>query len=149
MIVAVTPNPAVDITYHLDHLVVGDVNRVREVAVRPGGKGINVARVCRQWTREVEAVLPVGGANGQGLLAALAAEELRCHPVMIAGETRRTIVTVTSDGTTTGLYERGPELSVDEWQRLVAQVADAGTRADVVTISGSLPPAAAPSATGS
>ncbi|MER6668710.1 1-phosphofructokinase, partial [Amycolatopsis japonica] len=44
MIVTVTPNTALDVTYTVDGLRAGDVHRVREVRHRAGGKGVNVAR---------------------------------------------------------------------------------------------------------
>ena len=42
----ITPNPAIDVTYTVDTVVLQKVNRVREVAHRPGGKGVNVARLA-------------------------------------------------------------------------------------------------------
>ncbi|MFB9966914.1 1-phosphofructokinase family hexose kinase [Sinosporangium siamense] len=47
MIVTVTLNPALDITYEVPGLSLDATNRVSTVAVRAGGKGINVARVIR------------------------------------------------------------------------------------------------------
>ncbi len=57
VILTVTPNPAVDVTYHLDELRPGTVHRVDDVVSRAGGKGINVARVLQQLGVASEAVL--------------------------------------------------------------------------------------------
>jgi tagatose 6-phosphate kinase len=45
VIVTVTPNPALDITYHVDEPRHGREHRVHDVHEWPGGEGINVARV--------------------------------------------------------------------------------------------------------
>jgi hypothetical protein len=44
MILTVTSNVALDITYRVDQLTPGSSHRVRRVEERAGGKGINVAR---------------------------------------------------------------------------------------------------------
>ena len=45
MIMTVTLNPALDVTYTVDALVHGREHRVSGMSVRAGGKGVNVARV--------------------------------------------------------------------------------------------------------
>jgi tagatose 6-phosphate kinase len=47
MILTVTPNVALDITYRVDQLTPGSSHRVRRVEERAGGKGVNVAGVLR------------------------------------------------------------------------------------------------------
>lgn len=47
MIVTVTLNPALDVTYDVDTLVVDATNRVAGVSAHAGGKGVNVARLLR------------------------------------------------------------------------------------------------------
>ena len=46
MILTVTPNPALDLTWHVDRLTVGGTHRADAGAARAGGKGLNVARVA-------------------------------------------------------------------------------------------------------
>ena len=45
MILTVTPNPAIDLTWHVDRLTPGATHRVPTGASRAGGKGLNAARV--------------------------------------------------------------------------------------------------------
>lgn len=45
MILTVTLNAALDLTYHVPALRPHATHRVTDVAERPGGKGLNVARV--------------------------------------------------------------------------------------------------------
>ena len=56
MILTVTCNPAVDVTYDVDRLVPGAVHRVSRVRQRLGGKGVNVARVLHQLGEPVHAL---------------------------------------------------------------------------------------------
>jgi tagatose 6-phosphate kinase len=44
MILVVCLNPALDITHHVEHVDWAGVNRPTDVHLRPGGKGVNVAR---------------------------------------------------------------------------------------------------------
>ncbi len=64
MIVTVTLNPAVDKTCEAGRIMPGDVNRLRSVSSVAGGKGINVARILRQFRLPCAAMGFVGGYGG-------------------------------------------------------------------------------------
>lgn len=140
MIVTLTPNPAIDVTYRVGTHTPGDTNRVLEVQRRPGGKGVNVARVLAALDVPVRAVLPLGGEAGRWLSTAL---DVPFEPVAISGETRTT-VTVTGDGHPTVYTEPGPEVSEEEWTAFGARLAGCLARAGFLVISGSLPHGASP-----
>ncbi|MCW2945906.1 MAG: 1-phosphofructokinase, partial [Actinoallomurus sp.] len=135
MIVTVTPNLALDVTYELAELRPGHAHRVRAVHARAGGKGVNVARVLKSLGHDVLVLGLAGGATGDAVRADLDASGLRHDLVPCAGETRRT-VTVVAGGEATLLNEPGPVVSPDEWAALEARVPDA----DILVVSGSLPP---------
>jgi len=135
MIVTITPNLALDVTYELPELRPGQVHRVREVHKRAGGKGVNVARVLRSLGHEVLVLGLAGGSTGQAVREDLDAAGLPHDLVPCAGETRRT-VTAVAGGEATLLREPGPAITEREWAALEASVPDA----DVVVVSGSLPP---------
>ncbi|GAA4632375.1 1-phosphofructokinase family hexose kinase [Actinoallomurus vinaceus] len=135
MIVTVTPNLALDVTYELPELLPGETHRVENVHARAGGKGVNVARVLHTLGHDVLVIGLAGGATGTALRADLDAAGLAHDLVPIAGETRRT-VTVVAGGDATLLNEPGPTITPEEWAALEARIPDA----DVVVISGSLPP---------
>jgi 1-phosphofructokinase family hexose kinase len=134
MIVTLTPNPALDLTYHLDVLPLGDVGRVAPAAARAGGKGLNVARVLHQQGVPVHAVTTAGGATGEALAADLPFPHTL---VPVAGETRRSIALIEPDRATV-LNETGVALSPAETVALLA--AARGVRSGVLVVSGSLPP---------
>ncbi|WP_331272912.1 1-phosphofructokinase family hexose kinase [Motilibacter deserti] len=142
MILTVTANPALDVTYRLPALAPGRVHRVREVLVRAGGKGVNVARVLRQLGEPVVATGLGGGPDGARLVEELRAEGVEADFLDELPDVRRTLVVSGEDGVVTSLWEPGraahdPGRAAD---RLVDAVAARLAAARAVTVSGSLPP---------
>jgi tagatose 6-phosphate kinase len=62
----------------------------------------------------------------------------------IAGETRRTITVVDSDGEATVLLEPGPVVTAAEWAMFAEHVRRLSARASVLVVSGSLPQGVSP-----
>ncbi len=140
MIVTVTANLALDVTYGLDRLVPNHAHRVRSVRQRAGGKGVNVARVLHQLGHETRVVAAAGGATGALVRSDLDAAGLSHDLVGIAGESRRTVTLVSSaDGQATLLNEPGPAVSAPEWAQLTGVVRRVSDSAGVVVLAGSLP----------
>ncbi|HKD96862.1 MAG TPA: 1-phosphofructokinase family hexose kinase [Micromonosporaceae bacterium] len=138
MILTLTPNPAVDLTYHLPTLRVGQVNRVGTVTRRPGGKGVNVARILAAHGFPVLALGPAGGATGDEVRSLLDAAGVAHDLTPVGGATRRTVVVAAADAAT-GLWEPGPVLSAAEWAAVRDTYVEALRSADVAVLSGSLP----------
>lgn len=137
MILTVTLNPALDITYVVDSVTPGSTHRVSEVAERAGGKGVNVASVLHQLGAPVLATGLLGGTTGErvgALLGGLPAGFMR-----IEGETRRTIV-ATDGQDATGFWEPGPVITAAEWDGFRRHFDLLCSHASVVVCSGSLPP---------
>jgi tagatose 6-phosphate kinase len=135
MIVTVTLNPALDLTYTVDALVPHATHRVSHVAERAGGKGLNVAGVLHALGEPVLATGLLGGATG----AAVRALAGMPHSfTTIGGETRRT-VTVLDRADATGLWEPGPVVTGEEWEAFQAHYVTLVRDAAVVVLSGSLP----------
>jgi tagatose 6-phosphate kinase len=140
MILTVTANPALDVTYRVATLVPHGTHRVSAVAERAGGKGLNVARVLHALGEPVLATGLLGGATGARVGELLAGGPPASF-VPIAGETRRTVA-VADDGDATGFWEPGPAVSAGEWAAFVSHFRSLAEAADVVVLSGSLPPGA-------
>lgn len=143
MIVTVTANLALDVTYRLDRLAPNRVHRARSVNQRAGGKGVNVARVLRWLGHETRVVGLAGGATGELIRADLDAAGLRHDLVEIEGESRRTVALVPDHGQATLINEPGPKVSHREWERLGELVRRVSARATAVVFAGSLPPGVA------
>lgn len=139
MIVVVTPNPAVDVTYRVDLQQIGETQRVRSVDRRPGGKGINVARVLAAEGAATHSVLPLGGSTGDWVADRLDALGLPMTAVPIDGETRTTVTIVDGVAHPTMFGEPGPVVGPSSWKLLHATVRGALRTADTLVLSGSLP----------
>ncbi len=138
MILTVTLNAALDVTYQVAELRPGGSHRVQRVRQRAGGKGVNVARVLRSLG--VDAVLTglVGGATGAPIRADLARSGLADELVDIAGESRRT-VSVVAGGEATLFNESGPEVTEQEWAAFRLRFVELAVGAAAVVLAGSLP----------
>ena len=62
LILVVSLNPALDLTYEVDAADWAGVNRPHTVHVRPGGKGVNVARTLRALGCQVRLAGLIGGS---------------------------------------------------------------------------------------
>lgn len=143
MIVTVTPNPALDLTWEIDRIEIGGTHRANTGAVRAGGKGLNVARVAHAQGFEVRALTTFGGATGAELRDELAQSGVPNLLVPVAAPTRRSIAWVDrSLGDTTIVNERGANPSAEEWAAFKAVVRAEAATASVLVISGSFPPGA-------
>ena len=146
-LVAIAPNPSIDRFFVVDRLRRGAINRpILEVQVA-GGKGLNVARAATALGANVSVLTFLAGHAGRWIADELAREGVPGTYVRTDGETR-TCVTIhdAADGRLTELYEAGPTVGADDWNRfetaLRAQVNDG--KVGLVAVSGSLPPGAPP-----
>ncbi len=142
MILTVTANPALDKTLAIPPYVRGGVLRSTVTSVEPSGKGVNVSVALARHGVPTRALLPVGGAAGDRLLAGLG--PLRTAVVRVAGETRTNISLLEPGGSVTKVNEPGPELGRGEVEGLLGLVAEHAAGTDWVVTCGSLPPGAPP-----
>lgn len=141
MILTVTLNAALDLTYSINRVAWGDTNRVAAVFQRAGGKGLNVARVLHALGDEAVAAGLAGGWTGDAIRADLARSGLSDELDPIDGESRRTVAIVDEEAHETTVFnERGPTISEREWTAFQAHYQSLLPRARVVVLSGSVPP---------
>jgi 1-phosphofructokinase family hexose kinase len=149
MIVTVTPNPALDLTWHVDALEPGETHRMPTGVSRAGGKGLNAARVLHATGHRVIALATAGGASGDEFRAELEASGVAHELVPVGGATRRSVAIVDEgSGETTILNEFGAALTPRETARLAASAERLARTARVVAVCGSLPPGFEPEALG-
>ena len=146
VILTVTLNIALDVTYHVGRFEHGHTTRVGEVARRAGGKGVNVARVLHELGREVVVTGLAGGFTGQALRAEMEAAGLRDELVEIEGQSRLTVVVVDREGAATGFSERGPVVMNGEWEAARDRCDELIGSSAVVVLAGSLPAGVPPDA---
>jgi tagatose 6-phosphate kinase len=142
VILTITLNSALDVTYRLAAVRWREANRVEEVGRRAGGKGVNVARVLHALGHRAVVTGFAGGPTGEEVRADLAAAGLPDRLVPIAGDTRRTVTVVETGpgGGTTLLSEPGPQVTAAEWRALLERVGGLLGDAQAMVASGSLPP---------
>ncbi|MEW6086512.1 MAG: 1-phosphofructokinase family hexose kinase [Chloroflexota bacterium] len=140
MILCVTPNPAIDRTLHVGTLRLGEVHRSDSVLALAGGKGLNVARTIRALGGAPLCMGLLGGHTGN-LLAELAEREgLSAYWTRMKSETRTCVILVEEDKDATVINERGTDVSADECQNFLRDVWAQAEHAQLVCVSGSLPP---------
>ena len=143
MILTITPNPALDVTYDVERLVPRESHRVLSVQELAGGKGINVASVLHLLGLDVLATGVVGGPTGEQVRADLDRRGIPHRFARAASPTRRTTTVVSrEDGEATAFNEPGWPWPDDAWTALLDHVAALLDEhpVRVLVASGSLPP---------
>lgn len=136
------PNLTIDRTSTLPELRPGEVLRLADVIVTPGGKGLNVARAARALGVPAALVAFLPGHMGRAAAALIAEEGVTLQGVPTSGELRSTSVILEPSGRATVLNEPGPRVSDERWVALEGVVDDALVDHHVLVCSGSLPPGA-------
>lgn len=140
MVLTVTLNAALDVTYEVERLVPNTSHRITRQHAQAGGKGVNVSRVLSALEQDTCATGLVGGATGQ----AIREEVVSGFPeafFTISGESRRTHTVVSAAGGDATLFnESGPQVSGEEWSAFREHITNMLGCADVLVCSGSLPP---------
>ena len=142
-IVSVCLTPGLQRSVTLDHLRVGEVNRLKSIAVDVSGKGVNVCRVLQRLGIPA-CCISQGGDNGEQLLAMATGEALDLRLVPSAGilRTCTSIVETASDGgcRVTEIIEPSPTVTPDCLSMLLATVREALADAEALVIAGSMAP---------
>ena len=138
MISVVCLSPAIDVTYRVEKVVLGESNRVLEVQKRPGGKGVNVARVLQQLGASPRLHIPLGGANGAWIISELQKLGVETQVVPIAAETRSALAVVSEEVTV--FNEPAAAISEAELASLEGDL----ERSEVMIVSGSIPSSISP-----
>jgi tagatose 6-phosphate kinase len=149
VIITVTLNAALDLTYRVAALRPHATHRVLDTVERPGGKGLNVARVLAALGHPCTVTGFAGGAPGAELRQRLAATPEAAGGLLtdalrpVGGATRRTVGIVdVSTGDTTMFNEPGPTVTAAEWADFLDTYRGLLEAGDVtaVALCGSLPP---------
>lgn len=151
MIYTVTLNPALDKTVVIPHFRADTVNRVTNVRMDPGGKGINVSKVLAELGEPSVAFGFAGGAAGQTLRRMLAERGLESELYEADGETRTNLKIIDpASHTNTDVNEPGPQVSATALEELLRRLLARIAPGDLVVLSGSLPagPGRIPTAAG-
>ncbi|MSS77464.1 hexose kinase [Anaerococcus sp. AGMB00486] len=138
MILTITANPSVDISYKLDGFVIDDVNRTAKVEKDAGGKGIHVSYVLKELGEDVTNSGFIGGKLGEFIEKRLDERKISHDFIKLDDETRNCIA-ILHDGKQTEILEKGPEVSKEKEDEFLAHLKEIANNLDIISISGSLP----------
>ncbi|HBT4784565.1 TPA: tagatose-6-phosphate kinase, partial [Klebsiella pneumoniae] len=99
MILTISLNPGLDITYSFTHFHLNNINRVshNKILKVAGGKTLNVTRVIKQSGTNVLSTGIVGGLVGEEIIQLLNAHGVRNDFYRISGNSRNNI-TIATEG---------------------------------------------------
>ena len=134
-VITVTPAPAIDRTYVVNTLELGEVHRATEVHAELAGKGVNVASNLLVGNVASRAVVPLSIDDS----ATLTSDVIVPHPV--SQPIRVNITVLEEGGRTTKINEEAPALSSAEWAGLVETTLSlAGdNRSPWILVAGTIP----------
>jgi 1-phosphofructokinase len=139
MIITVTMNPAIDKTVDLEQMVHGGLNRVKNVIMDAGGKGINVSKTIKELGGETIAAGFVGGSGGLLIKKVLQEMGIRSDFVEIKNEIRTNLKVVEADGNVTEFNEAGPLVSQEELEELTQKLLNYANEDALFVLAGSIP----------
>lgn len=139
MILTVTSNPAVDRVYFLDKFEMGNVYRTKRFTYTAGGKGLNVARVCKVLGCETAAMGFAGGFSGAFIRSEIEKQGIKDLFTDISKETRTCLNISDGNGISGEILEPGPEISETEKNKFIKEFVSCIDDYNIICISGSLP----------
>ncbi|MBM7694542.1 1-phosphofructokinase [Peribacillus deserti] len=141
MIYTVTLNPSIDYIVEVEDFQINSLNRMKQEAKFPGGKGINVSRVLSRIGSGNKALGFIGGFTGSFIESFLQAENVHMDFTHIAEDTRINIKLKT--GKETEINGLGPKITEENYQELLAKI-DRLASQDTIVLAGSVPPSFPP-----
>jgi 1-phosphofructokinase family hexose kinase len=142
------PNLTLDRMLRIDELRPGEVLRFSEATIAPGGKGVNVVRVCRTLGFPAVLVALAPGRTGRAVVELLQDEGLELHAVATGGEARAASIVLERSGRATVLNEPGATIGGEDWRAFEGAVAERLSGHRFLVCIGSTPPGSPPDAYG-
>lgn len=137
MIYTLTLNPAIDYYMAMENFQLGALNSLEEGYTLPGGKGINVSKVLKNFSVESVALGFIGGFTGDYIIKHLKEYQIENDFVTLNENTRINIKLKTKDSETeiAGISPKITVENIDELLKKFQQV----KKEDIVILSGSVP----------
>ena len=137
MIYTLTLNPAIDYYLSMGNFQLGSLNSLEEGYTLPGGKGINVSKVLKNFSVESKALGFVGGFTGDYIKKHLNEYEIESDFIELQENTRINIKLKTKDSETE-IAGKSPTISKENIEELLKKFEEI-KKDDVVILSGSVP----------
>lgn len=137
MIYTLTLNPAIDYYMSMEKFQLGGLNSLEYGYTLPGGKGINVSKVLKNFSVESKALGFVGGFTGDYIIKHLKGYEIESDFIELEENTRINIKLKTKDSETE-IAGKSPTISKENINELLEKFKGIKTE-DIVILSGSVP----------
>ena len=138
MIYTVTLNPSLDYHAFTDRFAAGELNRSNKELLLPGGKGINVATVMKEFGYECTLLGFTAGTTGQEIKRLVSEAGLVDEMTGLPSGMSRINVKIHAKEETE-LNGTGPFISSEDLESLMKRI-DRINDGDVLVLSGSIPP---------
>lgn len=135
MIYTLTLNPSIDYLVNVDDFTLGTVNRGISDNKFPGGKGINVSRVLKNFHKDSICLGFIGGFTGEFIDNFLKSTGVKTDFIKVSGDSRINVKIKSSKETE--LNGSGPEVSNDDLNKLFDKLDDLNSE-DILVLAGSI-----------
>lgn len=144
MIRTVCLNPALDKTAQVSGFTLDRVNRITDLRVDAGGKGINVSKVIKELGGTSVAYALLAGNTGRTIERMVTDAGIDVVAHYVEGETRTNLKVVDADNhTNTDINEPGPDVTAADLKALLDRLVADIVEGDTVVLAGSVPAGAA------
>ncbi|MCI6153247.1 MAG: 1-phosphofructokinase [Fusobacterium perfoetens] len=137
MIYTVTLNPAVDYYLSMDKFIEGELNSLKDAYTLPGGKGINVSKVLKNFGVESITLGFIGGFTGEYIRKNIEEYGIQQDFVKIKEDTRINIKMKTNEKESE-ISGKAPNISKEEYKIFLEKIKNIKS-GDILVLSGSIP----------
>lgn len=138
MIITVTFNPAIDKTAEVDVFCAGGLNRLSNVRMDAGGKGVNVSKTIQALGGTSLCMGFLAGNSGEYIATTLTDMGIACEFVWVDGATRTNLKVLDHDKELTELNEAGPVISPQQIEALMEKLLAHCNASAYVVLSGNV-----------
>lgn len=138
MIYTLTLNPAIDYFLKFDTFQEGELNTPTETYKLPGGKGINVSSILKNYNTQSTCVGFIGGFTGDFIESSLKNENLNTHFFKVTQDTRINIK-INNNGLESEIAGTSPIISKENIEELLLFFKNNLKDNDILVLSGSVP----------
>lgn len=144
MIYTLTLNPALDYFLTFDSFVEGNLNIPKETYKLPGGKGINVSKILKNFNTDSVCLGFIGGFTGEFIKNSLSCDGLNTNFFDIHEDTRINIK-INNNGLESEIAGTSPTISKENFEELLNFFKTNLKANDILALSGSVPSSLPPS----
>lgn len=139
MIYTITLNVAIDKTAHIHNLAVNELNRIDDVTLDIGGKGLNVSK-CLKALDCPSIAVGIAATNGSDFMKdELDKLGIKYDFKLIDGNLRTNLKLVDDQGNLTEINENGPSPTSEELEDFNTMLEELLKQGDTLILAGSLP----------